>query len=313
VFVRRGGALAGAALAALLALTPPLMAGQRLPAPPPARFTVGADGHELTVWARVPETPRAAILLLHGRTWSSRPDYDLQVPGLQRSVMQSLADRGVAAYALDFRGYGGTPRDASGWLTPGRSAKDVIHALGWLRGRHADLPAPALLGWSRGAAVAQLVAQSSPDRVSSLTVFGFGSAETGYADLPHPEQPQRIENTEASAKSDFISPHVTPPSVVGAFAAQALEADPVLADLKGDSEFNALNPELVSVPTLVLFGARDPGVVMSDAAAYFARLASVDKQMVVLPGADHAAQLEDTHEAWIAAVVNFLTRPTAGR
>jgi hypothetical protein len=35
--------------------------------------------------------------------------------------------------------------------------------------------------------------------------------------------------------------------------------------------------------------------------------------MVVLPEADHAAQLEDTHDAWIAAVVNFLTRPKVGK
>ena len=33
--------------------------------------------------------------------------------------------------------------------------------------------------------------------------------------------------------------------------------------------------------------------------------------MVVLPGADHAAQLEDTHDAWIAAIVNFINRPPA--
>jgi hypothetical protein len=34
---------------------------------------------------------------------------------------------------------------------------------------------------------------------------------------------------------------------------------------------------------------------------------------VVLPGGDHAAQLEDTHDAWIAAVVSFLARPPVRR
>ena len=300
------------ATACLIAATAAHAAAQRLPAPPPDRFTVTSDGHEMAVWARLPEGPRAVVLLLHGRTWSSRPDFDLQVPGLQRSVMQSLADRGIAAYALDFRGYGGTPRDASGWLSPTRSAQDTTNVLDWVRARHPDLAPPAVLGWSRGAAVAQMVAQATPEKLSSLTVFGFAEPETGYVDLAQPEQPQRLENTEASAKSDFISPRVTPPSVMQAFAAQALRADPVLADLTGDSEFNALSPEHVTVPTLVLFGERDPGVVIAEAATYFARLGTPDKQMVVLPGADHAAQVEDTHDAWIAAVVNFLTRPTAG-
>lgn len=295
----RAGALPGDALA------------QRLPAPPPDRFEVTADGHPLTVWARLPESPRAIVLLLHGRTWSSRPDFDLQVPGLQRSVMQSLVDHGVAAYALDMRGYGPTPRDPSGWLTPARCADDVRAVLDWLLARHPDLAAPALVGWSRGAAIGQLVAQESPQRMSSLTVFGFASAELGYHSGLRPEQPQRLPNTEASAKSDFISPRVTPPSVVQAFVGQALRADPVLVDLYGDAEFNELRPELVTVPTLVLFGEHDPGVIVEDAARYFARLGTGDKQMVVLPGADHAAQIEDTHTAWIAAVVNFLTRPTA--
>jgi pimeloyl-ACP methyl ester carboxylesterase len=287
---------------------------QRLPAPPPDRFTVTSDGHELAVWARRPETPRGVVLLLHGRTWSSLPDFDLQVPGLQRSVMQSLADRGFIAYALDFRGYGATSRDATGWLTPRRSAADVVNVLTWITARHADLPPPALVGWSRGAAVAQLVAQTAPTRMSALVLFGFVfDPDAQFMDVPPPEQPQRLRNTEDMAKSDFVSPRVTPPAVVQAFVAQALESDPVLADLKGDGEFNALKPSRVSVPTLVMYGERDPGVPADTAGRFFAQLAAGDRQMVVLPGADHAAQLEDTHDAWIAAVVNFITRPTSGR
>ena len=95
--------------------------------------------------------------------------------------------------------------------------------------------------------------------------------------------------------------NVTPPAVIQAFVQQALKADPVLADLKNDSEFNIFKPARMATPTLVLFGDRDPGVVQEDAAKFFARLASPDKQMVVLPGADHAAQIEDTHDAWIAS------------
>ena len=95
-------------------------------APAPERFTVDSDGHPMAVWSRRPPDPaRAAVLLVHGRTWSSRPDFDLQVPGLRRSVMASLAAAGIAAYAVDLRGYSATPRDASGWLTPRRAAADV--------------------------------------------------------------------------------------------------------------------------------------------------------------------------------------------
>src|ERR1041385_810971 len=117
------------------------------------KFVVQADGHPMTVWARRPPSPTRSIVLVHGRTWSSRPDFDLQVPGLQRSVMMDLAAHGIAAYAVDLRGYGETPRDATGWLTPRRSAADVASVLTWVAQQHPSLPKPALCGWSRGAAI----------------------------------------------------------------------------------------------------------------------------------------------------------------
>ncbi len=251
---------------------------------------------------------------MHGRTWSSRPDFDLQVPGLQRSVMASLAAQGFAAYAVDLRGYGETPRDATGWLTPKRGAADIINVLAWIAQQHPTLARPALIGWSRGAAMAAMAAQSAPARLSALVLFGFVfDPDLQFIDGAAAEKPQMDKNTPDAAASDFISPNVTPPAVVQAFVQQALRADPILADLKNDSEFNVFKPAKMNTPTLVLFGDRDPGVVLDDAGKFFARLASPDKQMVVLPGADHAAQIEDTHDAWIAAIVNFLNRPAVKR
>ncbi len=279
----------------------------------PERFTVVSDGHPMAVWARVPASPHGAVLLVHGRTWSSRPDFDLQVDGDQRSVMTSLASRGLATYAVDLRGYGGTPRDASGWATPRQSATDVLNVLAWISTRHADLPRPTLVGWSRGAAIGMLAAQMAPAQVSGLVMFGFVyDPDSQFADPAGLARPARLKNTPESARSDFITPPVTPPAVVQAFVAQALAANPILVDVRGDAEFNDLNPAVLRVPTLVIYGARDPGVSAAEAAKFFVRLGPPDKEVVVLPGADHAAQLEDTHDAWVEAVVGFLDRPRAG-
>ena len=38
--------------------------------------------------------------------------------------MMALNEHGYTAYAVDQRGYGSTPRDASGWLTPDRAAAE---------------------------------------------------------------------------------------------------------------------------------------------------------------------------------------------
>lgn len=282
--------------------------------PAPERFTVQSDGHPIAVWARRPPTPKGSVVFVHGRTWSSRPDFDLQVPGLQRSVMMSLAAQGFAAYAVDMRGYGETPRDATGFLTPKRAAADIVNVVTWVGQQHATLPKPVLIGWSRGAAQAELAAQSAPTRMSGLVLFGFVfDPDLQFADTEAPEKPALLKNTAENAMSDFLSPKITPPIVVQAFIEQALKADPVMADLKNDIEFNGLKPDRVTVPTLVLFGENDPGVVGADAGKFFAHLGTPDKQMVQLPGADHCAHLEDTHDAWIAAVVNFINRPPARR
>jgi pimeloyl-ACP methyl ester carboxylesterase len=301
----------------LVLAAPPAALAQR-PAttaqPAPERFTVTSEGHPMAVWARRPATPRGVILLVHGRTWSSRPDFDLQVPGLQRSVMASFVSQGFAAYAVDLRGYGETPRDKTGWLTPKQSVADIINVLTWVAARHPGLPKPTLVGWSRGAVMAAMAAQTAPARVSNVVMFGFAfDPELEFAEVAGPEAPAKTRNSALSAESDFISPEVTPRSVIAAFIEQALKADPILVDVKDDTDFNAFDPSELTTPTLVLFGSEDPGLVIEEAGKMFAALASRDKQMVVLAGADHAAQLEDTHDAWIAAIVNFVNRPPVRR
>jgi alpha-beta hydrolase superfamily lysophospholipase len=290
------------------------LGAQPVSAPALEHFTVSSDGHPMSVWARRAATPRGAVLFVHGLTWSGRPDFDLQVPGLPRSVLASFAAQGYAAYAIDLRGYGETPRDATGWLTPRRASADVANVLTWIAQQHPRLPAPALVGWSRGACISMLTAEIQPTAMSALVLFGFvfDPADT-FADSETPLEPQHDKNTAENAASDFITPDVTPPVVVKSFVEQALKADPIHIDLKGDGEYNALKPDRVKVPTLVLFGEKDPGISMDDAGKFFAKLGTADRQMVVLPGADHVAHLEDTHDRWVAAIIGFLTRPPTRR
>jgi len=288
--------------------TPPAQSGG------PERFTVQSDGHPIALWARRPSAPKGAVLFVHGRTWSGRPDFDLQVAGYKRSVLASFAAQGYAAYAVDLRGYGATPRDATGWLTPKRAAADISNVLGWIATQHPALPKPTLVGWSRGAVMAGMVAIASPQRLTNVVLFGFAfDPELEFGDAEVPPKPDMLKNTTAAAASDFISPKVTPKEVVAAFVEQAMNADPVLADLKGDGEFNAFKPAQLVTPVLIMFGSDDPGVAAEDAGKMFAAVRSDDKQLVVLPGADHAAHLEDTHDAWVAAIINFINRPPAKR
>jgi pimeloyl-ACP methyl ester carboxylesterase len=206
--------------------------------PPLQRLSAHVNGHTFAIWARVPPVPRCAILLLHGRTWSSLPDFDLQAPGPNRSVLRSLAAKGFAAYALDQRGYGETPRDKTGWITPRQAAADASGVLDWVAARHPSLPRPALLGWSLGAATAHLAAATSPAKLSALILCGYApDPGATIANAQEPAQPPRAPNVREAAASDFISPDMTGPAVVKAFVETAMRTDPVHADWKNEEQF----------------------------------------------------------------------------
>jgi pimeloyl-ACP methyl ester carboxylesterase len=282
------------------------------------RREVRADGHPLSVWSKRPPTAaRGSILLLHGRTWSARPNFDLQVPGSREnaSLMDALVARGYAVYALDQRGYGGTPRDATGWLTPERAERDVSVVLGWISARESAgsgsrgrvTARPVLLGYSRGAQVAMLVAQRHPEQVAGLVLYGYPDPTAGDPPPPDPALPPRQRTTAAAAGEDFTSPAVTPPGVKDAYVRTATMMDSIRVDWRLESQFAALDPARVHVPTLLLDGERDPYANASNHPAVFSRLGTADRWWVVLPGADHAAHLE-LRDAFVNALVAFLER-----
>ena len=289
-------------LAAMVALAP---GGRR-----PIRHVVPVDGFSLTVWEKRPTHPRGAILLLHGRTWSSLPDFDLQVPGEHLSMMDALVARGYEVFALDARGYGATPRDSTGWLTPFRAAQDAAGVLQWIAKQSPTLPRPVLFGWSRGSVIAHLVAQLQPDAMSALVLFGYPTVRPSIGDSAL-VTPPRIKNTEAGAAEDFITPGSISQAAIHAYVAAALAADPVRVDWRRSFEFEALDPGSVTVPTLVIHGERDPLYSEHrEAQAYwFSQLGTRDKAWVILPHADHAALLETAGPRLIQAMVGFIERP----
>lgn len=279
-------------------------------APPLEHLTVAVDGHPIAVWARRPAHPHAAILFVHGGTWSARPDFDLQVPGEPRSVLEAFAARGYAAYAIDLRGYGATPRDPSGWTTLNRSAADVAAVLGWIHGQAPSLPVPSLFGWSAGSGVAQLAAQRWPARMSALVLIGyaFDPDSTFTADTSHRTTPV-VKNTAEAAASDFITAGAIDERVKQAYITQALAADPVAVAWRHEDELNAIRPGLVHVRTLLLQGEHDPYSPTPLNARFFTRLGTADREWVVIAGADHAAILETTQPVVIEATIGFLERP----
>lgn len=279
---------------------------------PLRRHTVQADGHPIAVYSKAPPHPRAALLLVHGRTWSALPDFDLQVVGAKVSLMDAMAAAGVATYAIDLRGYGATPRDATGFATPERSAADVAEVLRFVE-TDAGAGRPYLLGWSLGALVSALTVQTWPELAAGVVLYGHpcrgGTAPAQAA--AEPTTPRRATNTAASAASDFITPGSVSRAVIDAFVTAALQADPVRADWRGGAAWDGLRFAALRVPVLVINGERDPVSARGCLTSRFAELEGIDRRWVVLAGGDHAAHLERSAPAFVAAVLAFITAPAS--
>lgn len=299
--------------ASVLAGAANTMYGQAAPASRVQRQEVIADdGHRLSLWSALPAgRPKGEIVLLHGRTWSALPNFDLHALGQNVSVMEALVAQGFAVYALDQRGYGATPRDKTGWLTPVRAAADAEAVTDWVAARAPGKRRPALLGYSRGSATVMLAAQRHPEKLSSLILYAPYYNITKRPEVPkEPPAPPRAATTRVAAGEDFLTPSSTPPGVKEAYVRSAVKSDPVRVDWRHEEQFNALDPAKIHTPTLILHGDADPYANDAGLAVFFPRLATVDRAWVVLAHSDHVAHLERT-AAFIHAVTSFLERPGA--
>jgi alpha-beta hydrolase superfamily lysophospholipase len=274
---------------------------------PPEHLTVTASGQSLAVWSRRPEHPQGAVVLVHGRTWSARPDFDFEPHAGSRSLLKTLASAGFAAYAVDLPGYGSSPRDPSGWLAPETAVADVEAVLRFVARRHADLRAPMLLGWSRGSKIAALTATRTTQPLGGLILYAYNLDPAAPPDNgPAAGRAPAAANTATAARVDFVSPAVASPALIQDFADAALAADPIRVDVCCDAQFLAITPESIHVPTLMIHGARDPAFKPVVAAAFFGRLGSPERRWIVVGDGDHAAHLEDTAPEVDGAIVDFI-------
>ena len=271
------------------------------------RHTVTSDGHPIALWEKSAADAKEAVLLVHGRTWSALPDFDLQVEGEELSLMDGLVDEGYAVFAVDLRGYGETPRDDTDWLTPNRAADDVAAVIDWMTEKKDWQTKPHLFGWSMGSTISQLMVQRHPGQVASLTLFGYWRDidMTIPADVPG-IKPQRAPTMAAAAASDFVTPGSISQKAIDTYVAAALQADPVRVDVRAMDQYNALDAATINVPTLVIAGEHDPLAPAAIQAKLFLSIGTGHKQYVSVPGGDHAAFLEKPRAYFIRELVAFL-------
>lgn len=266
---------------------------------------VDAGGHPMALWEKSVANPKGHIILHHGRTWSSIPDFDLQVEGEELSLMDGFNAMGFSVWSLDARGYGETPRDATGWNTPDRAAQDLSIVLTWLHERNNEKT--HLWGWSLGSMIAQLTSQRYPEFIRTVTLFGYPRDPDTQVpvDTSNGTPPAQPTTAEAAA-SDFIVPGSISQHAIDTYVRAALKADPIRADWNQSHQWNALDASELNLPVLLLQGEHDPLARTDAHMRFFAQLANANKQWVVLAGGDHAALLETPRARLIQASVDFM-------
>jgi pimeloyl-ACP methyl ester carboxylesterase len=259
-------------------------------------------------------------LLVHGGTWSGRPDFDLQIRDY--SLMDLLAANGYDVWAIDIHGYGHSDRTDKDWSGVQSAAADIDAAVEYMT-KLRGVTKVDLLGWSAGTQRAGLYVMQHPERVGKLILYApqwKGAAE--YREQVR----KRIENggkplgqyrinTEAAARRDFVEGELAlhpqfEEDVVALYAREALQTDPQSPNTFVDfANLPILDPLRITVPTMIIFGEYDYFAKEEDLLPFFSQLKTRDKRFVLLPHGGHALILEKDHRRFQQEVLSFFDRP----
>ena len=311
----------------LLALEATAACFSQVPAPKSAVPSVAApsvtgqdhfavrDGLRIHLWQKcLPGQETAAAragkvaLLVHGSTWSGRPNFDLQVRDY--SLMDFLARNGYDVWAIDIHGYGKSDKTDKDLSDTASAARDLGSALDYICGLR-KISKVDVLGWSWGTMIAGLYVSDHPDRIAKLILYGnVWKGRPFWKLIPTPQKPYRT-NGDADARSDFI-PGQFEQDVVDAYAREALKADPQSPNgalVDSSTKLPMVDPERIAVPTLIIRPEKDFVSSPEDMLEFFGKLKTADKSYVCLPEGGHAIHLEKGHHRFQQVVLAFFDRP----
>jgi alpha-beta hydrolase superfamily lysophospholipase len=255
-----------------------------------------------TAAPRAGEPPLPVLFLVHGSSISSRPSFDLTVPGHgEYSVMNTFAQRGFDVWTMDHENYGRSSRtesnsDIAGGVEDLKAGIELVV-------RETGRQKVHLCGESSGALRAGAYAMAKPERIDRLVFAAFTYKGDNSPTL-----------TERAKQLDFYRTHNLRPRdrdmIRSIFTRdKAGTSDPALAEFLADQELKfgdqvptgtyldmtshlpIVDPAKVLAPVLLVRGEYDGIATMDDLADFYKRLPNGDRQFIVLPGMAHSVVL----------------------
>jgi alpha-beta hydrolase superfamily lysophospholipase len=266
------------------------------------------------------EPPRPVLFLVHGSSVSSRPTFDLTVPGKpDYSLMDKFAGYGFDVWTMDHENYGrstrtaGTSDIASGVEDLKAAATVVVEATGREK-LH-------FMGESSGALRAAAFAASRPERVDRLVLMAFTYTGAGSPTLQKRSEQVEFFRTHNRRKRDremirsiFTrdKPGTSDPAVADAMADAELvfgDTVPTGTYLDMTAHLPVVDPARLRGPVLVVRGEYDGIATEEDLLDFYRKLPSSDRQLSILPGLAHSLALGlNRHVFWHCARA-FLETP----
>jgi len=268
-----------------------------------------------------PKNTTGTILFVHGSSMAAQPTFDLQVEGRSdSSAMDWFARRGFDCWSVDMEGYGRSTKDRDNNAPIAQGADDCFAAATYIQKLRGTRPF-LVYGISSGALRAALFAQRHPALVARLALdamvwTGEGSPTLAERKKKLPEF--RAKNRRPIDKAfihsifDRDHPGTADEMVIDAFADAVIALDtsvPTGTYVDMCSNLPVVDPEQITVPSLIMRGQWDGIAGFDDLLKFFAKLPNPDKHFAVMPGISHASFQQKNYALVYHILWSFFTQP----
>jgi len=265
--------------------------------------------------------PLPVLVLAHGSSMSSRPTFDVTVPGHGTySLMDVFAGYGFDVWTMDFESYGRSTNVAGRNSDIAEGVKDLKVGTDLIT-KETGVQRLNMFGESSGGLRAASFAMEHPERVGRLLLAAFtytGEGSSTLADRAkqlefyqtHTRRPRDRDMIRSVFTRDKVG--TSEPAVAEAVADAELtfgDSVPTGTYLDMTSKLPVVDPLRVHAPVLLVRGEYDGIATEADVISFYTKLPNRDRQLAVLPGMAHSCVLGINRDQLWHVMRSFLEMP----